>query len=214
MVALLAGKGLALAAGKPLIAVNHLEGHALSPAAGRSRPRLSLSAAARLGRPLPAARGARGRRLPPPRDDHRRCRRRGVRQGRQAARPRLSRRAGDRGAGAVGRSGGRAAAAPAGRLGRAAFLLRRPEERRAARGRLGRAFAARTSPRASSRRSSIASSTAPRSRSGRSDAPALVVAGGVAANQAIRARSPTSRARDGRAASAFPPPGCAPTMRR
>src|SRR3954453_20030894 len=31
MVALLAGKRLALAAGKPLIAVNHLEGHALSP---------------------------------------------------------------------------------------------------------------------------------------------------------------------------------------
>src|SRR3954464_2614844 len=30
MVGLLAGKGLALAAGKPLIAVNHLEGHALS----------------------------------------------------------------------------------------------------------------------------------------------------------------------------------------
>jgi N6-L-threonylcarbamoyladenine synthase len=31
MVGLLAGKGVALAAGKPLIAVNHLEGHALSP---------------------------------------------------------------------------------------------------------------------------------------------------------------------------------------
>ena len=31
MVALLTGKGLALAANKPLIAVNHLEGHALSP---------------------------------------------------------------------------------------------------------------------------------------------------------------------------------------
>ena len=31
MVALLAGKGIALATGKPLIAVNHLEGHALSP---------------------------------------------------------------------------------------------------------------------------------------------------------------------------------------
>jgi N6-L-threonylcarbamoyladenine synthase len=31
MVALLAGKGLALAAGKPLIAINHLEGHARSP---------------------------------------------------------------------------------------------------------------------------------------------------------------------------------------
>ena len=31
MVALLTGKGMALATGKPLIAVNHLEGHALSP---------------------------------------------------------------------------------------------------------------------------------------------------------------------------------------
>ena len=31
MVALLAGKGLALAANKPLVAINHLEGHALSP---------------------------------------------------------------------------------------------------------------------------------------------------------------------------------------
>ena len=31
MVALLTGKGLALSAGKPLMAVNHLEGHALSP---------------------------------------------------------------------------------------------------------------------------------------------------------------------------------------
>jgi N6-L-threonylcarbamoyladenine synthase len=31
MVALLTGKGLALSAGKPFIAVNHLEGHALSP---------------------------------------------------------------------------------------------------------------------------------------------------------------------------------------
>ena len=31
MVGLLAGKGLALAAGKPLFAINHLEGHALSP---------------------------------------------------------------------------------------------------------------------------------------------------------------------------------------
>jgi tRNA N6-adenosine threonylcarbamoyltransferase len=31
MVALLVGKGLALAGGKPLVAINHLEGHALSP---------------------------------------------------------------------------------------------------------------------------------------------------------------------------------------
>ncbi|HEX8571948.1 MAG TPA: tRNA (adenosine(37)-N6)-threonylcarbamoyltransferase complex transferase subunit TsaD [Allosphingosinicella sp.] len=34
MVGLLAAKGLALAAGKPLVAVNHLEGHALSPMLG------------------------------------------------------------------------------------------------------------------------------------------------------------------------------------
>lgn len=32
MVGLLAGKAIALAHGKPLLAVNHLEGHALSPA--------------------------------------------------------------------------------------------------------------------------------------------------------------------------------------
>ena len=101
MVALLAGKGLALAAGKPLIAVNHLEGHALSAAPRRSGPRLSLSAAAGLRRALPAAGGARSWRLPPPRDHDRRCGGRGVRQGGQAARSCLSRRTGDRGAGEV-----------------------------------------------------------------------------------------------------------------
>ncbi|MGV2481689.1 UNVERIFIED_CONTAM: tRNA (adenosine(37)-N6)-threonylcarbamoyltransferase complex transferase subunit TsaD, partial [Salmonella enterica subsp. enterica serovar Weltevreden] len=31
MVGLVTGKALAMAAGKPLVAVNHLEGHALSP---------------------------------------------------------------------------------------------------------------------------------------------------------------------------------------
>jgi N6-L-threonylcarbamoyladenine synthase len=40
MVGLVAAKGLALAAGKPLIAVNHLEGHALSPML--SRPDLAF----------------------------------------------------------------------------------------------------------------------------------------------------------------------------
>ena len=164
MVALLAGKGLALAAGKPLIAVNHLEGHALSPRLVDPDLDFPYLAAARLGRPLPAARGARGRRLPAPRDDHRRCRRRGVRQGREAARPRLSGRTGDRRAGEGRRSARGSAAAPAGRFGRAAFLLRRAEERGPARSRLRRLSSARTSPRASSRRSSIASSTAPGSR--------------------------------------------------
>ena len=61
MVGLVTAKALALAAGKPLIAVNHLEGHALSPLLRRSGPRFPLSAAARLGRPLPVAAG-RGRR--------------------------------------------------------------------------------------------------------------------------------------------------------
>jgi N6-L-threonylcarbamoyladenine synthase len=36
MVGLVTGKALAHAAGKPLIAINHLEGHALSPQIGRA----------------------------------------------------------------------------------------------------------------------------------------------------------------------------------
>ena len=72
----------------------------------------------------------------------------------------------------------------------------------------------RTSPRAFSRRWSIASSTARASRSQPTDAPTLVVAGGVAANQAIRvAPWPISPMRTA-GASACRPAGCAPTMRR
>ena len=152
MVALLAGKGLALATGKPLIAVNHLEGHALSPAPGRSGPRFPLSAAAGLGRALPVARSARRRRLPAAGDDHRRRGRRSVRQDRQAARPALSRRPGDRGSWpqtAMPRPF-RCRARCSARA--TAFLLRRPQERGPARGRVGRAPAAKTSPPASSRR--------------------------------------------------------------
>ena len=87
MVALLAGKGLALAAGKPLIAVNHLEGHALSPRLVDPEldfPYLLLLVSGGHCQLL-EVRGR--RRLPPARDHHRRCGRRGVRQGRQAARP-------------------------------------------------------------------------------------------------------------------------------
>ena len=190
MVGLVTAKGLALAAGKPLIAVNHLEGHALSPLLADPDLAFPLSAAARLGRPLPAA-VRRGRRpLPPPRHHDRRCRRRGVRQDRQAARPRLSRRPG-------GRARRRRRAIreavplprPLRRLGRAAFLLRRPQERGAARAsESGPLRAMPTSPPRSSRRWSTAWSTAPRARSTRRrGATALVVAGGVAANQAVRA---------------------------
>ena len=42
MVGLVTAKALAMASDKPLIAINHLEGHALSPAAGRSGARISL----------------------------------------------------------------------------------------------------------------------------------------------------------------------------
>jgi hypothetical protein len=104
---------------------------------------LSLSAAAGLRRPLPAPRSARGRLVPAARDDHRRCRRRGVRQGGQAARPRLSRRSGDRAAGAKAIPSRGAAAAAAGRLGRAAFFLCGPKERGSARGRIRRVLARR-----------------------------------------------------------------------
>ncbi len=90
MVALLAGKGLALAAGKPLIAVNHLEGHALSPRLADPDlgfPYLLLLVS---GGHCQLLEVQRGRRLPAPRDHDRRCRGRGVRQGREAARPRLT----------------------------------------------------------------------------------------------------------------------------
>ena len=184
-------------------------------AAGRSGPRLSLSAAARLGRPLPVARSARGRRLSPAGDDHRRCRRRGVRQGGQAARPapipaaRRSRR--------WPRDGDpKAVPLPRPLVGSAephfSFAGLKSAVQRAVA--VGRAPARRTSPPASSRRWSTAWSTAPRARLQRSDAPALVVAGGVAANRAVR----TALAAAGRGER---PPlhacrraGCAPTMRR
>ena len=61
-------KGIAWAAGKPFLAVNHLEAHALSVRLDRSR-RLSLSAAAGFRRPLPAAGLRRRRPFHPARHD-------------------------------------------------------------------------------------------------------------------------------------------------
>ena len=154
------------------------------------------------------------RRLSPPRDDHRRCRRRGVRQGRQAARPGLSRRPGDRGAGERRRSAGGAAAAaawsaPTSRISPSPASRARCSARsRAA------SISPKISPPASSRRWSIASSTAPGARSNVADAPSLVVAGGVAANAAVR--SALRQLADGQRprASRCRRAGCAPTMRR
>ena len=126
MVALLAGKGLALAAGKPLVAVNHLEGHALSPRLADpdlDYPYLLLLVSGGHCQLLEVQGVGQYRRLATTIDD---AVGRGVRQGREAARPALSRRPGDRGAGEGGRPDRRTVAAAAGRLGRAAFLLCRP----------------------------------------------------------------------------------------
>lgn len=64
MVGLTTGKALALGAGKPLVAVNHLMGHALTARLthGVAFP---LSAASGVGRALPAFGRGRGKRLPP-----------------------------------------------------------------------------------------------------------------------------------------------------
>ena len=95
MVGVMTAKAIAFAHDKPFLAINHLEGHALVGAAHRAG-RVSLSAAADVGRPLPAPDGARAGRLHAARHDDRRRGRRMLRQDRQAAGPRLSRRAGGR----------------------------------------------------------------------------------------------------------------------
>ena len=86
---------------------------------------------------------------------------------------------------------GGAAAAPAGRQRRAAFLLRRPQERGAARQGQRPICATPTSPRRFQQAviDCLVDRTAARARRRRDGATALVVAGGVAANQAVRARA-------------------------
>ena len=133
-------------------------------AARRSRSGISLSAAARLGRPLPAARGRGRRRLSAARDDHRRRRRRSVRQGRQTARPFLSGRPGDRGAGDAMAIPVRSRC-PARWSDRASRISHSPASKaRSSAPWLRASSPEQTSPRASSRRWSIAWSTAPGSR--------------------------------------------------
>ena len=101
MVGVMTAKALAFAHDKPFLAINHLEGHALSVRLTEEVD-VSLSAAAGVGRPLPAPHRARAGRLHAARHDHRRCGRRMLRQDRQASGPGLSRRAGGR-AGGEGR---------------------------------------------------------------------------------------------------------------
>ena len=169
-------------------------------AAGRSGPRLSLSAAARLGRPLPAARrrGVGGyRRLATTIDD--------------AAGEAFDKTAkllglGFPGGPAVERGGATAIRARCRCRGRwsarASRISPSPASRARCCGRRHRAPPARGHRRlASSRRWSTASSTAPRRALERGDAPALVVAGGVAANRAVRTALSSSRRDEGRRSS-------------
>ncbi len=79
-------------------------GGACAGAAARRPAAVSLSAAARLGRPHADPRRRGRRRICPARRHDGRRHRRGVRQDRQAARPRLSRRPRGRGGGVAGRS--------------------------------------------------------------------------------------------------------------
>ena len=101
MVGVMTAKALAFAHDKPFLAINHLEGHALSVRL-TEEVALSLSAAAGLGRTLPAPDRARSGRLHAARHHHRRRGRRMLRQDGEASGPGLSRRTGRR-AGGEGR---------------------------------------------------------------------------------------------------------------
>ena len=106
-------KALAWVHDRPLVGVNHLEGHVYAAwlrdpgEDGPARSGLPARGARRVGRPHVPRRDARPPDLSAPGHDRRRRRRRGVRQGRAAARPRLSGRTGDRAGG-----GGRDAPRP------------------------------------------------------------------------------------------------------
>ena len=96
IVGVMTGKAIALARGLPFIAVNHLEAHALTAGLtdGLEFPYLLLLVS---GGHTQLLDRRRRRALSAARHDDRRCARRGVRQGGEAAGPRLSRRARGRG---------------------------------------------------------------------------------------------------------------------
>ena len=214
MVALLAGKGLALAAGKPLIAVNHLEGHALSPRLvdpDLGFPYLLLLVSGGHCQLLEVRGVGDYRRLATTIDD--------------AAGEAFDKAAKLLG---LGYPGGPAIEELA--KGGDADVPSRCRARWSARASRispspgSRARCSARSPRATFGAEDIAASfqqavvdclvDRTRLALGRSDAPALVVAGGVAANQAIRDRARRARRARRAAASASRPAGCAPTMRR
>ena len=138
MVALLAGKGLALAANKPLLAINHLEGHALSPRLvdpDLGFPYLLLLVSGGHCQLLEVRAVGEYRRLATTIDDaageafDKAAKLLGLAYPGGPAIEELAR---------TGDADGGSAAAPPGRIGRAAFLLRRPQKRGAASGRVRR----------------------------------------------------------------------------
>ena len=129
LVGTMTAKAISAARGIPLVAVNHLEGHALTPRLtdGIGFPYLLLLVSGGHTQIL-LVRGA--RRLQPLGHDHRRRAGRGLRQDCQAARPALSRRAGGREGGCIGRSNALCLSAPDEGRGAARFLLFRAEDGR------------------------------------------------------------------------------------
>ena len=188
MVGLVTAKGLALAAGKPLIAVNHLEGPCALADAERSRllhfPICCCSSRAAIANCCSCEASAAIAASPPPSTTppaKRSTRPRSCSAWAFPAGPAVEQ------AAQAGDARRGAAAAPAGRLGRAAFLLRRVEERRFAGAGLGplrRRRHRRLVPAGGGRLPGRPHQAGDRGADG---ATALVVAGGVAANQAIRA---------------------------
>ena len=189
LVGVSAAKALAWARRLPLVPVNHLHGHVASLYLKPLDLRAAVHLPARERRPHDAARRARARWLPRARHDARRRRRRGVRQGRAPARPRLSRRAGDR---RLARDGDpEAYDFPVARVPGPRLLVLRAQDRAALRRARPRAPASSPRggpilPRATSGRSSARSSNGSRRRG----ADRVAVVGGVAANSELRAALP------------------------
>ena len=220
-------KTLAWAHGKPLVPVNHLEGHVyagwlLDPGeAEREAPPVPAGRARRVGRAHVPRRDARPPRLPPAGHDRRRRRGRGVRQGGAPAGPRLPGRPGDLAGGrGRGRAGPRLPAGLAARLLRPVVLGpqdRRPADRRARPGptpacpptsaRAGRCPTRVVAELAWGFQDSVVDVLATKTirAAEEVDARGIVLGGGVAANAALRARiageAGRARPRDGHPAT-------------
>ena len=200
LVGVATAKGIAAARGLPLAPVDHLQGHVaanflrLDPDAATPEPswsRRSSACIASGGHTL-LARVEEHDGFDGPRPHARRRRRRGVRQGRAAARAAVPRRPGARAARPRRRPAGVRVPDRA-QPRRAGLLLRRRQDvaavpRARPRRPRPRASARPTSPRATSTRSSRRSRCAASRRSSRPACERLAIGGGVAANGPLRER--------------------------